>query len=550
MYCSQCGKWIKDGARFCPACGCPVNPKRTRKEAPKQNEEKEPQEYVSHVYKDAAREFSFHASSAEGEQSADTATEVENLPDAAAQTQTTPQSSQRRKKAVRCIIGAVLIVGILISGLWGIREYQYRDAISSAESALANRQFEEAIGHLDQALALHPSVAETYLLKATAYVEQGELYAAKQTLEEGVAATQDESLQNVSIWGPVPVVEMAMWANESLPLTRQEYYFSDLGAVQGYVNICGNIFAVMTYYFDSAGNISSTNRKDYRTNFTGSPGINRTLWETCGPLKYPMIFERSAVWEANYTYDNSGNLVSAATSWNSSIINIEVFQNTDGHIVLTDSKEQTTIQYDTTGRPTQILFDDGAGYTISYEENGESVTRSLDEDYWFESNSDGLFMVCAGEDGGTFTLELDEQKRIIQVLTNSGRYENSYSEDGFLEEITEYDSQGTISYSTLFRYDEKRRLIEIQRSIRNESGVEAGISYQMEYDQDDRLVKLTTITPHNGVISEILLEYQQDGKLKYYIESTYFDAEDYKLIVKPVYDEYGLIVDFISERVE
>ena len=549
MYCSQCGKGLKDGARFCPACGCPVDPERTRKEAPKQNEEKEPQEYVSHVYKDAAREFLFHASSAEGEQSADTATEVENLPDAAEQTQTAPQSSQRRKKAVRCIIGTVLIVGILISGLWGIREYQYRDAISSAESALANRQFEEAIGHLDQALALHPSVAETYLLKATAYVEQGELYAAKQTLEEGVAATQDESLQNVSIWGPVPVVEMAMWANESIPLTRQEYYFSDLGAVQGYVNICGNIFAVTTYYFDSAGNISGANLLTYLTNSTGQTGINQTLWESSDPL----LWLGNDRWELNYNYNTSGALVSVNMLWCNGIeyldetrITIEISQDTNSYVILTDAENAITIQYDATGRPIQIIFNDGAGYTISYKESGEYVTTSLDGSSWFESNADGFLTTFVGDGGKTFTLELDEQKRVTHVLTNDGHFENTYSEDGCLEEIVQYDSQGEVSCSTLFTYDEESHLVEIKLSY------DEAESYRlMEYDQSGRLVQYTPQGSFRGEQLEmyggIVYEYQQDGSLEYYIHTL---APDFKTIAKPIYDEYGLIVDFTSERVE
>ena len=45
----------------------------------------------------------------------------------------------------------------------------------------------------------------------------------------------------------------------------------------------------------------------------------------------------------------------------------------------------------------------------------------------------------------------------------------------------------------------------------------------------------------------IVYEYQQDGSLEYYIHTL---APDFKTIAKPIYDEYGLIVDFISERVE
>ena len=152
---------------------------------------------------------------------------------------------------------------------------------------------------------MRPRESGSYLTLAQAHLELGDLYGTKETLEEGYAATGDESLQNVSLWGPLSDFEMAVWASESLPLTRQEYYFGQEDFVQGYVSAFGGIAFVLNYYFDNTGNVTHVSMTDYSSTILGVDGVNRTLWET----GWPFMGMTDASWD--YHYDSAGDITSA-----------------------------------------------------------------------------------------------------------------------------------------------------------------------------------------------------------------------------------------------
>lgn len=533
MYCSQCGKELREGSRFCPFCGNPVPMEQV--DLSKRGEGRGPTDLPEQP-----------AGTVDpGENSFETAndkTGKQRRSDAndAAQKRTLEKSQTReksqtgsRKKLILGTVVVLMIAALGIGGYFGVREYQYRSTLAAVDSAFADRDYEEAVTLLEDLIQIRPEEANNYLTLARANLELENLYGAKQALVNGYAATGDESLQNVSLWGPISAFEIAIWASESMPFTRQEYYFGQQDFVQGYVGIYGGIEFVMNYYFDSVGNVAHVAVLDYSTNILGLDGVNRTLWETGWP------FPGAPNIGFDYNYDAAGNVVSA--EMDGEIITIS--KTTETNVVLESGDELITVRYDTVGRPIQILFDNGKSFDLIYQEDESCVVEYTDDDCWLEFNKDGLFTALVGDDADAFELKLDSQNRVESVEMEDSSYRYYYSETGYLERAAICNGDGDeIFYETL-DYDDSGNLIQITQYPDQEH-----ISYhQLEYNEDGRLAMVTSTNRDQKVSQDVTYEYKQNGQLDYYVlRYPSEETEDMIMVFVPVYDKYGVIEQYTS----
>lgn len=508
MYCPQCGEKLRDGARFCPSCGYPV-----------------------HLLQD---EISKH-SDEQGPEQRSTVSSARP----AGRTEDVGHPYEKSKGNKRILIGflvVLLTVGIGIGGFFGIREYQFQNTLSDAGKALAGRNFEEAITLLEDTIQMRPQRSDSYLTLAQAHVELGNLYAAKHTLDDGYAATGDETLQCVSLWGPLPAFEVAMWASESMPLTRQEYYFGDQDFVQGYIRAYGNIMFVINYYFDRTGNVVHAAMTDYTNSLLGVSGVNRTVWET----GWPFMGEPDISW--NYDYDTTGNIISA--DMNGDVITIS--EDVENNVVLANADDQIIVRYDSENRPVEIVFYDGTGYDWNYREDGSYIAEDSDADYQFEFNDDGLFIALIGDDADAFTLKLDSQNRVESVDMEDNFYQYNYSETGYLDRLAVCDGNGSEVFSEDFSYDNSGNLIQMTQYTDQEHTY----TYQMEYNSMGKLIKITFSDSDQNILQDTVYEYEQDGRLEYYVLNLHSvpsdGSDDILMVYIPGYDEYGMIERYTS----
>ncbi len=540
MYCSQCGEKLRDGSRFCPYCGYPVPLEEF--ELYEHGEDR-----GSTQQPEASREQPTGPTNT-GQNSCETNTvkfgDQRHSSEHAAEQKKTWEEPQPREKSCtgskkKIILGALialLIIGVGIGGYFGIREYQYQSALSDAESAFTDRDYEQAITLFGNLIQMRPRESGSYLTLAQAHLELGDLYGTKETLEEGYAATGDESLQNVSLWGPLSDFEMAVWASESLPLTRQEYYFGQEDFVQGYVSAFGGIAFVLNYYFDNTGNVTHVSMTDYSSTILGVDGVNRTLWET----GWPFMGMTDASWD--YHYDSAGDITSAEMD----NMSITISKVGDTCVVLENEDDKITIEYDAESRPTQLVSYDGTSCSWSYREDGSCVAEFKDANYWYEFDERGLFTTLAGDDADAFTLKLDDQNRVESVDMEESSYQYDYSETGYLVRIAICNGDGEEMFYETLDYDDSGSLVQItqypdQEHISN---------CQIEYNDDGKLATVTVSNQDQHISQETVYEYKQNGQLDYYVlrypSNSSDDTDDVIMVFVPVYDEYGVIERYTS----
>lgn len=538
MYCSHCGKKLIEGSRFCSSCGHPVYLEQGELSGQSDGQGPEQRPVISPerpagTANPGQNWSETNKSRTETGQKADASSAEQRV---RTQEGARPQDKLRtgsKKKIVFGVLIMLLIAGIGVGGYFGLREYQYRSTMSATESALADRNYNEAITLLENLIQMRPEKSDNYLMLAQAHLELENLYGAKQALENGYAATGDETLQNVSLWGPIPAFEAAIWASESLPLTRQEYYFGQQDIVQGCIIAFGNIMFVMNYYFDSVGNVEHVAMTDYTNNMLGTAnggGVNQAVWET----GWPFIGEPDMSWD--YTHDTSGNTISAEMDGES----IPISKDTAGSVVLGNGDEQITIRYNDERRPSQISFYGGTYYNFIYQEDGGCVAEYSNEDYRCEFDKNGLFTALVGDDADDFTLKLDSQNRVESMEMEDRSYQYNYSETGYLVRTAMCNSDGEETFSEELSYDDSGNLIQIIRH----HDQEYISNYQMEYDSNGKLSRVTVSDSDQNITLDTVYEYGQDGRLEYSVSRHHLtseEADDFITTSVPVYDEYGVI---------
>lgn len=540
MYCSQCGKELKEDTRFCPFCGCPVNMEPKDEEISKETLDIQKEKSIDMSNGDQTKEHlqsmdAFAYISADHsffEGTAESAVHEEQFTVKESSLRTKSVTNKERKiKPVVWIVSIILLIVTAGGCFFGIREYHYKKIVESAEKAVSNHQYEDSIVFLKDAIQMRPRVVSNYMLLASAYLEEQQLFAAKQTLENGYATTESKSLQNVSIWGPTSAIETGIFfTSDWLPLTRQEYYFDNQDTVKGYISAYGNIIFVLSYHFDTFGNIDHVSVSDVNDYF--GFGVNRTLMET----GWPFLGDPYMSWD--YTYNSNGSI--NITS-NMSEKAITFFWEADTCAVLTDGEEQISIQYDDNGKPTQILSSNGAIYSFLYQEDESYVVESFEDDYQLGFDSNGQFVSLIGDDADNFSTQFDNQNRVESVSMIDRHIDYTYSDNGYLESVTDHCYIDDMEFSYLFSYDEAGHLTQIYQTT--DSG--EAFTYQMHYDQNGNLLQTTTLDQDCNIISQREYKYSENGMLNYYTFIS--NSDDIIKIYTPVYDDYGEIESYTAE---
>ena len=356
----------------------------------------------------------------------------------------------------------------------------YYRSVKDAKIALNDADWNLAIDYLDFAIGLKPDVSENYLLLATAYVENWDLYNANKTLVDGYTATQSKELKNVSIWGPLSLVETAYYMTENMPITRCEYLFSDNG-INSYVYAYGDPIAGASYLCEN-GKVKYITLLDYdEYSFLGLfPQQMQGI---------PVFDSVQIYFEVEY---NENNQMSAVTYAGTTFITLEY-----------DEDESTTVTAKTSFGN---RFSAGDNIKFNYNEDrliSEIIYGDTSVNFQYDENRSCLATIPSL---GT-TLQFDSAGLLIGLSEPGGR--DSFVADSQDGRILSYEMDGvnaTISYENgkFSSFDITRTLdTTVHNSIR---------FFYDEISGADRLVKMEYTLP-DGSNADFHIYYDSYGRI-------------------------------------
>ncbi len=486
MFCPRCNKLITKGARFCPSCGAPVD---------------------SHTKAKANCE------------SAKVDNELQPKP---VPMQSTPTTSAKKKSPAKIIVASVLalciIAGVSVYGYALYKETSYKNAVSDAESAFLNSDYNGAIGYLNKAIELKPEVPDNYLMLATAFVEKNDIYSASETVQSGYAVTSDKTLDDVSIWGPMSAFETAFWLEEAdIPFTRQEYHFSNHRII-GTLNAFGRVVFSNEYFFDEAGHLAHTTLFDY-SGYVFGGGANAILDAGNG---------YSFHGETGMALDYSCNENDQVTSVSYNGETVAVLDYTEADVVkVCIGEDETQIHYGSDGQVEQINSGYNGSYDFQYDDGGYTVI--LPDGYGsLEFSGFGLMIGFDGDDADAFSIELNDDGKILSVFGNEGikLYSFSYTDDGLLKEATREN------YTVRCTYDATGNLIRLDYSDNTYRDI--------EYDENGNVTKMIQSSPDASNAWEAVYSFTEDQRIETYTVSSEYGV----YICKPTYSNYGGLIDY------
>ena len=486
MFCPRCNKLITKGAHFCPSCGAPVD---------------------SHTKAKA------NCGS----------TEVDNeLQPRPAPKQNTPTISAKKKSPAKIIVASVLalciIAGVSIYGYALYKETSYKNAVSDAESAFANSDYNGAIGYLNKAIELKPEVPGNYLMLATAFVEKNDICSASEVLQSGYAVTSDKTLDDVSIWGPMLGFETALWLEEAdIPFTRQEYHFSNHRII-GTLNAFGRVVFANEYFFDEAGYLAHTTLSDY-SGYVFGGGANAILDAGNG-----YSFHGEADMALDYSCDENGRVTSVSYDGET----VAVLDYTEADVVkVCIGEDETQIHYGSNGKVEQINSSYSGNYEFQYDSAGD-CSVVLPGDFGCMKFSDcGLLVGFDSDDADAISIELNDDGKILSVSGDEGikLYSFIYTDDGLLKEATREN------YTVRCTYDAMGDLIRLDYSDNTYRDI--------VYDENGNISKMVQNSPDSSNAWEVVYSFTEDQRI-----STYAVSNEYGVyICKPTYSDYGGLID-------
>ncbi len=161
MFCSNCGKEIEDGVKFCKYCGQKIV------------EDKETEKV--------------------------TVLEDIGVPKESGIASDTVIEKKKRNTGLVIAVVAVAVlliaVGVLIFVMSDSPEKKYEEQLKLAERYLDELDYDKAIAAYRAAIDIDPKAEDAYLGLADAYVEKGELQAAIDILKEGLEKTENMAME-------------------------------------------------------------------------------------------------------------------------------------------------------------------------------------------------------------------------------------------------------------------------------------------------------------------------------------------------------------------
>ena len=314
-------------------------------------------------------------------------------------------------------------------------ELNYYRSVKDSAIALNHSDWDLAIEYLEFAIDLKPEIPDNYLSLATAYVEKWDLYNADKTLDQGYEATKSKSLKNVSIWGPLSLIETAYYMTDFMPITRCEYLFSDNG-INSYVYAYGDPIAGASYICEN-GKVKYITLLDYDgysrlglfpQQMQGLPVFDSVLiyfdveYNTNGQLSAVAYGGTTFV---TFDYDDKSTTLTAKAKWGDmfSVGDNIKFNYNDSHLISEIIYGDTAVEfeYDEKGACTvtipslnTIMRFDRAGLLVGLEEpNGvDNFTASSENGRLLSYELNGVYAVIGYENDKISTFQI--------TLTNHG----------------------------------------------------------------------------------------------------------------------------------
>lgn len=405
-------------------------------------------------------------------------------------------------------------------------DLNYYRSVKDAEIALKYSDWDLAIEYLTYAIGLKPEISENYLSLATAYVEKWDLYSADKTLAEGYEATNSKDLKNVSIWGPLSLIETAYYMTDYMPITRCEYLFSDNG-INSYVYAYGDPIAGASYICEN-GKVRYITLLDYSEyceigllpqQIQGLPLFDSV--RLYFNVEYNENEQMSAVTYAGRTFvafDYDGDksaTITAKANWGNlfSVGDNIKFNYNDSHLVSEIIYGNTSVgfEYDENGACTatipslnSILRFDSAGLLVGLEEpNGaDNFEASSDNGRLLSYKKGGVSAVIDYENGKISTFEITQTWE--ETVRNSVQY--------FYEEVAGADRLVKMEYTLsdrgnaklLIYYDDSGRIKRITNEVD---------SYDMTLSYTNNRLTSYELTGGDLTTTTYVLLYDSVGRL-------------------------------------
>ena len=437
MYCTQCGKELKDNVNFCEFCGYELK-KVVPKEIQKQKE----------------------------------------------------KTRKINPIAIGAVVLAVVFLGIVIV-LEAKQDIIKNKAIEDALTCMDEKNYESAITAFQKGFEYGDNDVEHYLLLAKAYVEDGDLYNAQKILQTGYENTKSEDLLHVELWGPAQPFDILVTLLENVPNVRQKYIFNGIDIeVQYYA--AGKVVYTNKYYYDENGRLAGCQVYDYCPYTYGAgeilslcaDNLEDCVKETATSifLSFDFVYPQADVveiWSWRDEYDSEiGELYAADKEL------FATFQYENNRCVsMTTESGRVTLSYDETGRVASMSDTFGYQWKVTYSEQGDYSISVNNKELVMRFNSDGLnteYIIAEDDDDYRITTYYGKVAGIC--YQEELQYQFTYNENKQLSKIENLCDGTTVEcvYST-YSENEKPSYINFIRSD------EEILTRGFEFDKDGRL---------------------------------------------------------------
>lgn len=363
------------------------------------------------------------------------------------------------------------------------KQHDYYYAIIHATSAVKESDWDSVIENMNTAIDIVSDIPENYVTLATAYVEKLDLYQANVTLHRGYNITADQSLQNVSIGGPVSAIETAYYmVVYDSAITRCKYVFSDYG-ISSYVYTSVRPFGGARYIFEE----TKINQILFWHYDSGSTVLDDFM--------YPDHFQGLPLFESWDTYFdleyNTENKISKITYDGKTFVKLKY---TDGKCTsMTATRDFNELFV--AGDKLSFVYDDcGNIADITYTDKSVTFEHEKDGSYHAVFSSP-IVKIRYGYDCFGLCVERSYMDNNSELLNYTSTSKNG--------QILSYDCLG---YHVAFGYEDGKVVSVEKTEMQSGDTVKIYYIYNYVYDGTIRLAKIRYITETNDEY-EILFIY-------------------------------------------
>ncbi len=199
------------------------------------------------------------------------------------------------KKILPLFLTLALVLGLCACGQKAAEGPTWQEQYDLGIRYLEEGNYEEAIIAFNAAIEIDPKRPETYIGLADAYTALGDTEAAKKALEDGLAATEDDSiraqLEQLEAQLSAAAIPQVGPAVDPLPVARTEerdgyvYEYDENGRLirEAFYLYDGTLLDwERTYLYDAAGLLVSSRATSYASYHTGNPPDRYTDYEYDG----------------------------------------------------------------------------------------------------------------------------------------------------------------------------------------------------------------------------------------------------------------------------